>query len=81
MRPAPFRRACRIFAAITGWASEGLAPMTKSIVLSAISPMEFVMAPEPKAVTRPATVGLCQVRAQWSTLFVPITARMNFCSR
>ncbi len=35
--------------------------------------------PEPKAVARPATVGACQVRAQWSMLFVPITARKSFC--
>ena len=38
--------------------------MTNINLLSLISLIELVMAPEPKAVTRPATVGLCQVRAQ-----------------
>ena len=41
--------------------------------------MELVIAPLPKAVARPATVELCHKRAQWSTLFVPITPRVNFC--
>ncbi len=40
--------------------------------------MELVIAPLPKEVARPATVGACQVRAQWSTLLVPITALTNF---
>jgi hypothetical protein len=31
---------------------------------SSMSAMEFVMAPEPNAVARPATVELCQSRAQ-----------------
>jgi len=43
--------------------------------------MELVIAPEPKVVTRPATVGLCQSLAQWSTVFVSITARVNFWIR
>ncbi len=33
----------------------------------------------PNEVASPATVGACQVRAQWSMLFVPITARNSFC--
>ena len=45
---------------------------------SRISPIELVIAPLPKACTRPATVELCQRRAQWSILFVPILARKNF---
>ena len=36
------------------------------------------MAPDPKAIARPVTVDEWQSRAQWSTLFVPMTARMNF---
>ena len=43
--------------------------------------MELVIAPLPNAVARPATVELCQSRAQWSTLFVPTTARTNFWKR
>ena len=46
-----------------------------------ISLMEFVIAPEPNTAARPATVELCQRRAQWSMLFVPTTALMNFCIR
>jgi len=40
--------------------------------------MELVIAPLPKVVTRPATVGECQRRAQWSMLCVPMTARPSF---
>jgi hypothetical protein len=40
--------------------------------------MELVMAPLPNVVTRPATVGACQRRAQWSRLLVPSTARASF---
>jgi hypothetical protein len=40
--------------------------------------MVLVMAPLPYMVARPATVGACQVRAQWSMLFVPITPLVNF---
>jgi hypothetical protein len=45
---------------------------------SPISWMEFVIAPLPKEVARPATVGECQRRAQWSIVFVPSTERTNF---
>jgi hypothetical protein len=34
---------------------------------SSNSAMELVMAPEPKDAASPATVELCQRRAQWST--------------
>jgi hypothetical protein len=44
---------------------------------SATSFIELDMAPEPNDVARPATVLLCQSRAQWSMLFVPITCRAN----
>ena len=43
--------------------------------------IEFVMAPEPNAVTRPVTVELCQSRAQWSTLFVPNNPLAIFWTR
>jgi len=49
-----------------------------STSLFSISAIEFVIAPEPNTVARPATVALCQSRAQWSTLFVPTAARRNF---
>jgi hypothetical protein len=39
-------------------------PITMNIFAFANSLKEFVMAPEPNAAARPATVGACQVRAQ-----------------
>ena len=45
------------------------------------SAMELVIAPLPNAVASPATVEECQRRAQWSTLFVPRAARVNFCNQ
>jgi hypothetical protein len=45
------------------------------------SGMELVIAPLPKEAARPATVGLCQSRAQWSTLLVLKNERASFCSR
>jgi len=54
-------------------------PMQKINLALANSPKEFVMAPEPKEVARPATVGACQVLAQWSILFVLNTDRKSFC--
>ena len=41
--------------------------------------MELVIAALPNDVARPATVGACQVRAQWSRLLVRITTLTNFC--
>ncbi len=55
-----------------------LLPIAKIQPELSSSPMVLVIAPLPKEVARPATVGLCQRRAQWSMLFVPITARVNF---
>jgi len=37
-----------------------LEPMTKRTSLFSISAIEFVMAPDPNTVARPATVALCQ---------------------
>ena len=45
------------------------------------SSIEFVIAPLPNAAARPATVELCQRRAQWSMLCVPMPARMSFWNR
>ncbi len=82
MRLAPFSlTALMISLAITGWFSVVLLPMTRKQLADPRSWMLLVMAPEPKAWTRPATVGAWQRRAQWSTLLVPITARMNFWKR
>jgi len=58
-----------------------LEPMMKITPAFSISSRELVMAPEPNAAARPATVELCQRRAQWSTLFVLMTARANFWRR
>jgi hypothetical protein len=55
--------------------------MTKMQSAFLISAMELVMAPLPKAIARPATVELCQRRAQWSTLFVPKATRAIFWRR
>ena len=60
----PRRTACFILMPMTGCASVVLDPMTKSRSSSRISFTEFVMAPLPNEVARPATVGACQVRAQ-----------------
>jgi len=49
---------------ITGWFSVVLVPVMRKHFDSSISAIEFVMAPEPNAVARPATVELCQSRAQ-----------------
>jgi len=56
-------------------------PITKMHFASSRSLIELVIAPLPKVAARPATVEECQRRAQWSTLFVPMTARANFCNR
>ena len=50
--------------AITGWVSEVLEPVTRVQSASSNSAMELVIAPEPKVAARPATVELCQRRAQ-----------------
>jgi len=57
---APLRTAFFMRSAMIGWFSVVLEPMTKSASLSSISAIELVMAPEPNAVARPATVALCQ---------------------
>ena len=81
IRLAPRRSAFFISRPTIGCASVGFAPMRNSVWTFLISPMELVMAPEPKAAARPATVGAWQVVAHWSTLFVPPAARASFCVR
>ena len=76
-----FRTAFLTSKAMTGWFSVVLEPMTKMQSALDISSMELVIAPLPNAIARPATVELCQRRAQWSTLFVPITALASFCEQ
>lgn len=48
-----------------------MVPMARITPESARSSIELVIAPEPKAAARPATVDECQRRAQWSMLLVP----------
>ena len=78
MSLAPRRTARFISMAMMGWASVVLDPITKSKSASRISGMLFVMAPAPNIVTRPATVGACQVAAHEWQLLVPNAARANF---
>jgi hypothetical protein len=75
----PWCTARRTFIPIMGWASVVLVPIASMHFASGISLMELVIAPLPKVVARPATVGECQRRAQWSTLLVPSTALASFC--
>ena len=76
---APFLATASLMARpITGCASVVFEPMTKMQPACLISSMELVIAPEPNALARPATVEAWHSRAQWSTLFVPTAARMNF---
>ena len=66
---------------LIGWAAVVFVPMAKIKGASSSSGIEAQEAPRPTVIARPATVGACQVRAQLSTLFVPMTARMNFWKR
>jgi hypothetical protein len=54
--------------------------MTKMTLAFSTSAMLLVIAPEPSVAARPATVELCQSRAQWSMLLVPMTARAKRAS-
>ncbi len=76
---APFLTAFLRNVAATGWASAMFVPMQTKSFASPKQRKEFVIAPEPNVVARPATVGACQVRAQWSMLLVPITDLKSFC--
>jgi len=61
---APLRTAFLIWYPIIGWASVVLVPIARIHLASPISAIELVIAPEPSAMARPATVGACQRRAQ-----------------
>jgi len=67
-------------APIIAWFSVTSAPITRISSASSISAIELVIAPEPRVRLSPATEGLWQMRAQWSILAVPSTARANFCA-
>ena len=75
---APRRTAFFISIAMIGWASDVFDPITRRKSASRISGMEFVIAPAPNVVTRPATVGACQVAAHEWTLWVPNAALAIF---
>ena len=64
-----------------GCASVVLDPMTRIAFACSMSSIVLVIAPLPNVFARPATVGACHNRAQWSTLLVPTTARVNFWMR
>jgi len=53
-----------ILSATIGWLSLVFDPIIKMTLLFSISAKEFVIAPEPNTVARPATVELCHSRAQ-----------------
>ena len=55
-----------------------LLPVTMNVSRCSISAMLLLMADEPMASCRPVTLPAWHSRAQWSTLFVPSTARTNF---
>ena len=74
----PFFCAFGISSAMTGCASVVLVPIARMQAASPISLIELVIAPLPKLAAKPATVGECQSRAQWSMLLVPKTTRVNF---
>ena len=78
---APLRTASFTLIDRTGCVSVVLVPTAKISLASASSATLFVIAPRPTMTARPATEGACQVRAQLSTLLVPITARVNFWKR
>ena len=62
--PAPCSTALMTRDPMSGCCSVVLEPTTRKRSASSISGMELVMAPEPKAAARPATVELCQSLAQ-----------------
>lgn len=79
MSLAPRRTARFTSSPMMGWAHVVFVPMARMHFELARSEMGLVIAPLPKLVARPATVGECQRRAQWSTLLVPIPTRASFC--
>ena len=78
---APRWRATFISIAMIGCASVVLEPMTNMTSVSRISGIEFVIAPAPNILTRPATVGACHVALHWWMLPVLKAALAIFCIR
>ena len=78
---APRRRAFLMRSAAIGCDSLVFDPMISTASAVSRSSNELVIAPLPSDWRRPVTVEAWQSRAQWSTLWVPITARMNFWKR
>ncbi|MOA27563.1 hypothetical protein D3C78_1484460 [compost metagenome] len=76
--PRAWARSMR--APIIAWFSVTSAPITRISSAWSMSAMLLVIAPEPRVRARPATDGLWQMRAQWSMLWLPSTARANFCA-
>ncbi|MNN22883.1 hypothetical protein D3C81_1362610 [compost metagenome] len=77
---APRAWARRMRAPIMAWFSVVSVPISRIRSAASTSAMLPVIATEPRVSDRPATVGLWQMRAQWSMLWVPSTARANFCA-
>ena len=75
MSLAPARSRCFIREANTGWASVGLAPMTRMTSASSTEWKSWVPAEVPKVCFSPYPVGEWQTRAQVSTLLLPNAAR------
>ena len=78
---APALAACLMKVAATGWFSVALAPATRMKSAFKASEKGLLTAPEPMVCMRAATELAWQSRVQWSTLFVPNTARMSFWKR
>ncbi len=78
---APFARASFRYRETMGCPSVGFEPKRKRVSISGIWSSEFVAAPAPRLVARPATVGACQTRAQLSTLLEPTAQRTHLARR
>ncbi len=78
---APRRLAFLMRSAAMGCDSLVFEPTMSTASAVSRSSNELVMAPLPRDWRRPVTVEAWQRRAQWSTFWVPITARMNFWKR
>ena len=72
---------CVTMVAMAGCGYFVFGPLTKRNSASAISSMLFVIAPAPNDLTRPYTVGACQVAAHEWTLLFPTTPRASFWRR
>ncbi|GIX12239.1 MAG: hypothetical protein KatS3mg118_0198 [Paracoccaceae bacterium] len=77
---APWRRRRFSRLAKTGWASVGLAPISRITSACSTERKSWVPAEVPKVCFRPYPVGAWQTRAQVSTLLVPKAARTIFCT-